>query len=622
MNSTLTKYNNKTVEMPRSVLLSVSKPGRYTGGEYNSVLKDPEKSNIRFAFCFPDIYEIGMSHAGTKILYHLINERSDTYCERCFMPWTDMFEKMKEEKIPLFSLETKTPLTRFDFLGFTLQYEMCYTNMLAMLDLAGIKACSEERDENSPLVVAGGPCAFNPEPMADFIDIVFLGESEEQINIFLDFYAEYKERGKNNKKEFLEEVSKKVEGAYVPSLYEHRYKENNILSVIQPIKPHIPAKVRKAVINDPDSVYFPTKTIIPNIEAVHDRIFLEVFRGCPGGCRFCQAGFITRPVREKSPETLLKQARESQKKTGYDEIGLLSLSTGNYSKIGELTESLAPFLKETQTGISLPSLRVDSFSLDLMEKSRIKRKSGLTFAPEAGTDRLRKVINKNITDAELFDSVRLAFQSGRSNLKLYFMIGLPTETYEDLDGIVNIIKSVEKIYRENPGMKRRPEITVSIANFIPKPFTPFQWEPQDSYDTLVEKQQYLREKIKSKCVKLLLHDAKASVWEGVLARGDRRLSDVILQAYKRGCMFDSWEDEFDFLVYEECMEENNLDIFFYTQRKRDYSEVLPWSVLNAGIKEEYLVRENKRAHSGIETPPCNEKCTSCGASDFVGGGCC
>lgn len=622
-NTTKSEFADNSVILPRHILLSVEKPARYVGGEFNSVYKNINDVDVRFAFCFPDIYDIGMSHLGMKIIYHMLNERSDTYCERCFMPWTDMHKLMKEEKIPLHSLETKTPLLEFDIVGFTLQYEMSYSNVLAMLDLSGIPLFSKDRDENHPLIVAGGPCAFNSEPVADFFDIIFIGEAEGQLDVFLDLYRDYKTHGNLNKNKFLYEVAVKVPGAYVPSLYKVNYNNDGTIRNIMALDSSLPAKIRKSAVVDMDKSYYPENFIVPNTEVVHDRVFLEMFRGCSRGCRFCQAGFITRPVREKSPGTLYCQAMKAKEKTGYDEIGLLSLSTGDYSEIEEFTGRIIDDLEKTNTGLSLPSLRVDSFSLDLMEKARKTRKSGLTFAPEAGTDRLRKIINKDITENDILNSMKLAFEGGWSSVKLYFMTGLPGETMEDIEGIAELVKKISNLYYSLPKEKRRQklEISVSAAIFIPKPFTPFQWHGQEKLSVLIEKQKKLRELLRSRNVRFMWHGGETSLWEAVLARGDRRLSGVIYNAYLRGNIFDAWDDMFNFEIYRECMENAGLDIDFYATRKRPHSEVLPWDHIDCGVTKNFLMSESNRAVEEKVTPGCIENCTGCGAAVFNGGIC-
>lgn len=613
-----------TVKIPRSVLLSVTKPARYIGGEWNSVIKDIKANEYnRFAFCFPDIYDIGMSHLGMKILYHLLNKREDTYCERCFAPWDDMREQMIDKSIPLFSLETATPINEFDIVGFTLQYEMCYSNVLLMLDLAGIPLFAEERGKDDPIVIGGGPCTYNIEPMAAFFDIVFIGESEVQLNHFMDLFDKYKKDGKMSRTEFLLDVAVKVTGAYVPSLYCVSCNENGTVGSVLPDNPQIPVHIEKAVIMDMDDLFYPTNVIVPNTEIVHDRIFLEIFRGCSRGCRFCQAGFVSRPVREKSPQTLLAQMKLSQAATGYDEIGLLSLSTGDYTKFAELTTPMLCDLEKTHTSLSFPSLRVDSFSLDIMEKAQKTRKSGLTFAPEAGTERLRKVINKGITEENLMDSMKIAFDGGWNSIKLYFMLGLPTETMEDVEGIAVLVKKIEKMYYAMPvQMRKRPlDLTVSAAMFIPKPFTPFQWEAQDSMEMLDLKQQHLRSLLKSRSVRFQWHGSKTSFWEGVLARGDRRLTNVILKAYRKGCCFDSWDDHFKLDIYLKYMEEEGLSPQFYANRKREDNEVFPWEHIDCGVTKEFLLNEKKKAYEEINTPSCMMACSSCGVMKFGCGIC-
>jgi radical SAM family uncharacterized protein len=500
---------------------------------------------------------------------------------------------------------------------------MCYSNVLLMLDLAHIPAYAKDRSEKDPIVVAGGPCAFNPEPVAEFFDIIFIGEGEEQIGRFMDLYDVYKKAGNPSKADFLHEVAKNIEGAYVPSLYTVAYNDDGTVASILPAISDIPSRIQKAIVMDLDSMFYPTNVIVPNTEVVHDRIFLEVFRGCTRGCRFCQAGFITRPVREKSPGTLLVQSRLSQASTGYDEIGLLSLSTSDYSKFEALTQPLLCELEKTHASLSLPSLRVDSFNLDVMEKAQKTRKSGLTFAPEAGTDRLRDVINKGITEENLMDSMKLAFEGGWNSVKLYFMIGLPTETMEDVEGIARLARKIEKLYLILPkDFKRRPlELTVSVAMFIPKPFTPFQWEPQDSMESLNEKQQLLRPLLKSRNIKFQWHGSKSSFWEGVLARGDRRLSKVLYKAYQRGCQFDSWDDRFNLETYLACMEEEGLSPAFYANRTRTPQEIFPWSLIDCGVTVDYLLEQNRLAHEEISTPQCRTACSSCGANRFGGGVC-
>ncbi len=610
------------VSVPRHMLLSVQKPARYTGGELNSVSKEVTGDMTRFAFCFPDTYEIGMSHLGMKILYHLLNERPDTYCERCYMPWTDMQSAMAAEGVPLFSIETRTPLYEFDIVGFTLQYEMCYSNVLHMLDMGRIPVFASQRGDRDPLVIAGGPCAFNIEPVADFFDAVLIGESEEQLGIFMDLYRRH--RGISFSRErFLLAAAAEVPGFYVPSFYDVSYHEDGTVRSVHPNRPGVPAVVRKAVVMDLDKAYYPRHFIVPNTEVVHDRVSLELFRGCTRGCRFCQAGFITRPVRERKPQTLLQTALEAQASTGYDEIGLLSLSTGDYTGFRELAGSLAGELAPLHTSLSLPSMRLDSFNLEIMRQASATRKSGLTFAPEAGTQRLRDVINKNITEEDLAASMKLAFEGGWNSVKLYFMMGLPTETDEDIEGIGALARGIERLYYEMPAEKRtrKPEITVSAAIFVPKPFTPFQWEPQDPLPLLNEKQEKLRGLLRSRYIRFQWHGSRASLWEAVLARGDRRLSRVIYKAFRKGCGFDAWEDRFDLDIYLQCMEEEGLKAEFYANRRRPYDEILPWDHIDSGVQKEYLLEESRKARLEQTTPDCRSMCSACGAALFGGGVC-
>jgi radical SAM family uncharacterized protein len=612
-----------TVTIPRHVLLSVQKPARYTGGELNSIVKAVSDGMSRFAFCFPDTYEIGMSHLGMKILYHMLNERTDTFCERCYMPWTDMQALMKETGIPLFSIETRTPLCEFDIVGFTLQYEMCYSNVLHMLDMGRIPVLTSDRGADDPLVIAGGPCAFNIEPMAAFFDAVFIGESEEQLSLFMDLYHREKRSGSFSREEFLLKAANAVPGLYVPSFYDVSYHEDGTVRSILPNREGVPASVKKAIVMEPDKAYYPRRFIVPNTEVVHDRVSLELFRGCTRGCRFCQAGFITRPVRERSPQNLLHIALEAQAATGYDEIGMLSLSTGDYTGFRELTTPLLKELENSHASLSLPSMRVDSFTLEIMEQASATRKSGLTFAPEAGSQRLRNVINKNITEDDLRESMRLAYEGGWNGAKLYFMMGLPTETMEDIAGIAALAREMEHLYFTIPAdkRKRKLELTVSTAMFIPKPFTPFQWEPQDTMESLSGKQQQLREMLRSRFIKFQWHGSRSSLWEAVLARGDRRLGPVIYKAFRQGCEFDAWDDHFNFGQYMSCMEEEGLSVEFYANRRRPFDEVLPWDHIDCGVAKQYLIDENIKAHGEVVTPECRTECSACGAACFGGGVC-
>lgn len=611
------------VQLDDRILLNVEKPARYTGGEWNMVVKNPENVDVRFAFCFPDVYEVGMSHLGMKILYHVLNKRSDTYCERVFAPWVDMEKIMREKGIPLFALETKTPVNEFDIVGFTLQYEMSYTNVLNMLDLAGIPILSEQRDKSHPFVIAGGPCACNPEPLADFIDLFVIGEGEEVILEIIDVYKEWKKSG-SCRTEFLRMASG-IPGVYVPSFYKVSYREDGTISEIKPVYPGIPERVTKRIIKDMDKVDFPDDIVVPFIGTVHDRIMLEMFRGCIRGCRFCQAGFIYRPVREKSPEVLLKQAKSAIEKTGYEEISLVSLSTSDYSCLMDFTGELLKLTEERKINLALPSLRIDNFSIELMERAQKVRKSGLTFAPEAGTQRLRDVINKGITEEDIVNSVRIAFEGGWNSVKLYFMVGLPTETEEDIEGIAKLAGKVVDVYYGIPREKRAKglNVTVSTACFVPKPFTPFQWFGQDTIEQFHNKQMLLKEKFAkaSKAITYNWHDARVSFLEAVFARGDRRTGRVLLRAWQNGCRFDAWNEFFKFETWMRAFDEEGTDPAFYANRTRDFSEVLPWSHIDMGVSQRFLIRECERAYRGIVTPNCRMQCTGCGISAFGTGIC-
>jgi len=610
-----------SVNIRDEIFLSVEKPARYTGGEWNSVKKDHENVDIKFAFCFPDVYEVGMSHLGMKILYHLLNQRDDTVCERVFAPWVDMEAKMRENGIPLFSLESREPVANFDFIGFTLQYEMSYTNILNMLDLAGVPLLSRDRKEGMPFVCAGGPCAYNPEPLARFIDFFMLGEGEEIINEVMDCYKEWKRDGAS-REEFLKRIAK-IEGIYVPAFYEVSYNEDGTVKAVEPVDPAYPQKIRKRIICDLNKVFYPDKMIVPYTAIVHDRIMLELFRGCTRGCRFCQAGYIYRPVRERNVERLKDLARKLVKSTGYEEISLTSLSSSDYSCLTELTTGLLEEMEPQMVNLALPSLRIDSFTLDLMEKAQKVRKSGLTFAPEAGTQRLRNVINKGVTEENLLDSVSLAFAGGWRGVKLYFMIGLPTETMEDIEGIAELGRKVVDEYYKIPKSQRGKglEVTISTSSFVPKPFTPFQWEPQDTVETLKKKQQFLKDNIKDRHIRYNWHDPELSFLEAVFARGDRKVGDVLKRAWELGCKFDSWSDHFRFDVWLKAFEDCGVDPAFYANRKRDAEEVFPWDHIDIGVTKKHLLREKRKAERGETTPNCMVKCTGCGATVFGQGIC-
>lgn len=611
------------VKLEDKILMQTEKPARYTGGEWNMVVKEPGDVDMRFAFCFPDTYEVGMSHLGMKILYHVLNQRSDIYCERVFAPWVDMEKVMRDKGIPLFSLETKEPIRSFDMVGFTLQYEMSYTNVLNMLDLAGIPMLAEERSRSHPFVCAGGPCACNPEPLADFIDFFIIGEGEEVILEVTDRYNEWK-ASSLEREAFLKKISQ-IPGVYVPSLYDVSYQENGTIAGIAPKFSEVPKTVRKRIICDLDAVPFPEDIIVPFIGTVHDRVMLEMFRGCIRGCRFCQAGFIYRPVREKQPETLLKQAEGAMAKTGYEEISLVSLSTSDYSCLESFTDKLINLTEKRKVNLSLPSLRIDNFSLDLMEKAQKVRKSGLTFAPEAGTQRLRDVINKGITEEDIIGSAQLAFEGGWSSVKLYFMIGLPTETTEDIEGIAKLVEKVVDEYKKLPGIKRakRLKVSVSAACFVPKPFTPFQWFGQDTTEEFQNKQKLLKDKLHKlpRSVVFHWHDARTSYLEAVLARGDRRLGKVLCAAWKKGCRFDGWDEHFQYDLWMDAFKEAQIDPSFYATRRRAFDEMLPWDHLDMGISKKFLERECKKAYDGDVTPNCRIQCAGCGSSVFHAGIC-
>ena len=564
------------------ILCKVEKPSRYVGGELNQVIKNPENVNIRFAFCFPDVYEVGMSHLGTRILYHTINERKDTYCERVFAPWPDMETLMRENDIKLFTLETKTPLDKFDMLGFTLQYEMSYTNILNMLDMSGITIRASERGEEEPIIMAGGPCAYNPEPLYDVVDFFEIGEGEEMMNDVLEVYAKHKANGKVNKKEFLREISK-IGGIYVPSLYDVTYNEDGTIKEFTPKYEDVPAKVKKRIVNNFDAVSFPDEMIVPYTDIVHDRVVLETARGCTNGCRFCQAGMIYRPVREKTTNTLLEQARKA-----------------------------------------LKAIRVDAFSVDLIKEIQKVRKTGLTFAPEAGSQRMRDIINKGLTEERILEAAKSAFESGWSTIKLYFILGLPYETTEDAAGIGELAEKMADVYFGIPKDVRNKglKITVSTSILVPKPFTPFQWAPMARPEIVDERIKAVRGAIKSRSIVYNYHEQETSFMEAVFARGDRRTCDVLIKAFEKGAKFDGWSEYFNMEIWKEAMEECNLDADFYVYRERGYDEVLPWDFIDIGVNRKYLERENEKAKRAELTRNCLEGCTGCGINvNFKEGKC-
>lgn len=615
------------VKITDEILIKVEKPARYTGGEVNVVMKDPKDVNIRYAICFPDVYEVGMSHLGTKILYHKINDRTDAYCERVFAPWTDMEEQLRQNNIPLFALESKDALSSFDLIGFTLQYEMSYSNILNMLSLSGIPLLSKDRfsdneDTQYPFIHFGGPCAFNPEPLAEIADFFVLGEGEEVIDEILDAYSSWKSSNAS-REDFLERICT-IQGVYVPSFYEVTYNEDGTIKNRIPKKESYPEIIEKRFVKNLDQSYYPDKMIVPLTEIVHDRVILETFRGCTRGCRFCQAGMIYRPIREKSTDTLLEQADVLIKNTGYDEISLSSLSICDYSDIKNLIHRAMERYESKNVGISLPSIRIDSFSVDLINEIQKVRKTGLTFAPEAGSQRMRDIINKGVDEEDLMKSAKSAFELGWSTIKLYFMIGLPFETLEDVEGIATLAEKVVDTYYSVPKEKRKKglSVTVSTSSFVPKPFTPFQWATQDRIGTLIEKQKLLKGKIKNRAISYSWHESYISFLEGVFSRGDRRLSAVLIKAWEKGCRFDGWQEYFKFDKWMEAFEECKVDPEFYVYRERSTNEALPWDFIDIGVSKKYLISEFKKAEEETLTQDCRLGCTGCGMTkNFKDGEC-
>lgn len=603
------------------ILSRVQKPTRYTGGEVNSVMKNPQDVEVRYGFVFPDIYEIAMSHLGIKILYHTLNERPDTWCERVFAPWSDMEALMRERGERLFALESGEEVTHFDILGVTLQYELSYSNIVNMLDLAGIPILAKDRDESYPIICGGGPCAYNAEPIAEIFDFFMLGEGEETIHETTDAYIAWKRAGKKDKRELLDAVAK-IDGVYVPSFYDVEYNGDNTVKSITPNNPAAKPVIRKRIMTDFDKTPAPDKIIVPFGEVVHDRVMLEVFRGCIRGCRFCQAGYVYRPVRERRADTLTTLADKLLSSSGYDEISLSSLSTSDYRELPELTDCLLTMTEEKKIGLSLPSLRIDNFSLELMNKVQKVRKTGITFAPEAGTQRLRDVINKNINEENIMNSVSMLFHGGWTNVKLYFMIGLPTETETDVEGIAELAERVLGQYFAIPKEERAKNIniTVSTSSFVPKPFTAFQWERQDTREEIIAKQNLLKGAIKSKRIRYNWHDNKTSYLEGVFARGDRRLCRVVIEAVRLGCRFDGWGEHFDFEKWMQAFKNCGIDPDWYL-RKRDYDEVLPWDHISVGVTKSFFKKESEKAQRAETTPNCREKCAGCGAAAFNSGVC-
>ncbi len=604
------------------ILLSIDKPARYIGNEINCVYKSKESIDIRFALCFPDIYEIGMSHLGLSILYDFLNKRQDTYCERVFSPWVDLEKELRERDIPLFSLESQDNVNDFDILGFTIQYEMSYTNILNILELSKIPLLSKDRDNTHPIVCAGGPCTYNPEPLSDFIDFFYIGEGEVRLNELIDLYKDFKKQGLD-RKQFLQQVAK-LDGIYVPSLYNVSYSEDGTIESFEPNHPNAKKSITKQVVLDLTNSSFPENPIVPFMQVVHDRVVLELFRGCIRGCRFCQAGFVYRPVREKAVEKLKQQAIELINTTGHEEISLISLSSSDYLPLSELSDSIIENISdEKHVNLSLPSLRIDATSLELMAKIQDVRKSSLTFAPEAGTQRLRDVINKGLTEEEILKGAKEAFESGWNRVKLYFMLGLPTETMQDVEGISALCEKITKKYFELPKEMRTQKLNIvaSTSFFVPKPFTPFQWAAQDTFENFKEKQSSLRSIINRKYVKYNSHDADTSVMEGVMARGDRRVGTVILEAFKQGAKFDAWSEHFKREHWDKAFEIAGLTPEFYASRQRTKDEILPWDFIDIGVTKQFLYEEYENAIAEKTTPNCRVNCSDCGAMVFGGGIC-
>ncbi len=608
------------------ILLQVEKPARYIGNEINAVMKDRDKVAVRFAMCFPDVYEIGMSHLGIQILYDMFNRREDVWCERVYSPWTDLDKIMRQEKIPLFALESQDPVKNFDFLGITIQYEMCYTNILQILDLSQIPLLASERTQDDPIVIGGGPCTYNPEPIAAFFDIFYIGEGETAYYQLIDLYKTVKNSG-GSRKEFLLEAAK-MPGMYVPMFYQTEYNEDGTIKAFYPIEEGVPETVRKEIVMDVTDTYYPEKPVVPFIKVTQDRVVLEIQRGCIRGCRFCQAGQIYRPVRERNVETLKEYAVKMLKNTGHEEISLSSLSSSDYSSLQELVNFLIEECARKKVNISLPSLRIDAFSLDVMSKVQDVRKSSLTFAPEAGSQRLRDVINKGLTEEVILQGAHDAFMGGWNRVKLYFMLGLPTETEEDIRGIADLCNEIAKLYYETiPKEERKGKIQIvaSTSFFIPKPFTPFQWSPMNTKEDFIDKAYLTRSAIMTqlnqKSIKYNWHEADVSMLEGLLARGDRKLSEVLLKVYQKGCMFDAWGEMFKNDIWMETLEECGIDLSFYTTRERELDEILPWDFIDCGVTKTFLIREWEKAQNAQGSPNCRVQCQGCGATVFQGGVC-
>ena len=610
------------------ILLQIDKAARYIGGEVNAVMKNKEDVDIRFAMAFPDVYEIGMSNLGMMILYDMFNKRDDVWCERLFSPWTDLDKIMREEHIPLFTLESQDPVKEFDFLGITLGYEMCYTNVLQLLDLSGIPLLAKERTEDDPLVIGGGACAYNPEPLAPFFDLFYIGEGEMVYGALFDAYKANQKAG-GSRQDFLLKAAQ-IPGIYVPSLYEVTYKEDGTIKSFQPKYENVPEKIEKQLVIDMDKDYNKLEApVVPHIKATQDRVTLEIQRGCIRGCRFCQAGMIYRPTRERDIETLKESARIMLQKTGHEEISLSSLSSSDYSHLKEIVNFLIDEFRDEAVNISLPSLRIDAFALDVMSKVQDVKKSSLTFAPEAGSQRLRNVINKGLTEEDILHGAGEAFKGGWNQVKLYFMLGLPTETEDDMKGIAHLAQKIAETYYEvvpKEQRKGKVQINVSTSFFVPKPFTPFQWAPMFREEDFIEKAKVVKNEIRSqlnqRSIRYNWHEPDVTVLEGFLARGDRRCADVILKAYEKGALYDAWSESFHYDIWKEAFKETGVDIEFYTLRERSTDEILPWDFIDAGVTKKFLIREWEQAKAEIVTPNCRQKCSGCGVLKYKGGVCC